>query len=116
MKVRSTPLGIELKKQREKQRLSIRQLAGMINRNRCYLSQIELGRKIPGPRILEDIAAALEIDRNLLLRHINLLKMDFSSPAIHNQGRAALDGLSQTEIEKVLQYIEDLKLSRDVPG
>lgn len=116
MKVRVTPLGIELKKQRQKQQLTIRQLAGMINRNRCYLSQIELGRKIPGPRILEDIAAALEIDRNLLLRHINLLKMDFTAPVIRDRWRSVLDELSPQEMERVVQYIEDLKYSGDIPG
>lgn len=112
MKPRTSPLGIELKEQRDKQELSIRQLANMINRNRGYLSQIELG-KIPGPRILEEIAGALDINRNVLLRHINLLKMDFTRPAIHKEARDALAGLTPREVEEVLNYIDYLKYKRE---
>lgn len=113
MKPRTCPLGIELKEQRDKQKLSLRQLADMINRNRGYLSQIELGKKTPGPRILEQIAGALEINRNVLLRHINLLKMDFTRPAVHEEGRDALAGLTQREVEEVLNYIDYLKYKRE---
>jgi len=113
MKQRTSPLGIELKEQRDKQELSLKQLANMINRNRGYLSQIELGKKIPGPRILEDIAGALEINRNVLLRHINLLKMDFIRPAIHKERRDALAGLTLGEVEEVLNYIDYLKYKRE---
>ena len=113
MKPRTTPLGIELKKQRDKQGLNLRQLADMINRNRGYLAQIELGQKTPGPHILEDIAGALEINRNVLLRHINLLKMDFTRLAIHKEGRDILAGLTPLEVEKVLDYIDYLKYERE---
>ena len=113
MNQRITPLGIELKEQRDKQKINIRQLANMINRNRGYLSQIELGKKIPGPRILEDIAGALEINRNVLLRHINLLKMDFTRPAIHKERRDPLAGLTPGEREEVLNYIDYLKYKRE---
>jgi transcriptional regulator with XRE-family HTH domain len=112
MKPRTSPLGIELKEQRDKLGLSLRQLADMINRSRGYLSQIELG-KTPGPRILEDIAGALEINRNVLLRHINLLKMDFTRPAIHEEGRAPLAGLTSGEVEEVLNYIDYLEYKRE---
>lgn len=113
MKQRTSPLGIELKEQRDKQGLSLRQLATMINRNRGYLSQIELGHKTPGLRILEDIAGALEINRNVLLRHINLLKMDFTRPTIHKERRDALAGLTPREVEAVLNYIDYLKYKRE---
>lgn len=114
MKPRTSPLGIELKEQRDKLGLSIRQLANMINRNRGYLSQIELGKKIPGSRILEEIAGALEIKRNVLLRHINLLKMDFTRPAAYEEGRDALAGLTPEEREEVLNYIDYLKYKREM--
>ncbi len=113
MKSRTSPLGIELKEQRDKQGLSIKQLANMINRNRGYLSQIELGRKTPGPRILEEIAGALEIPRNVLLRHINLLKMDFTRPAAHKERRDPFAGLTPLEVEAVLNYIDYLKYKRE---
>lgn len=113
MKPRTSPLGIELKEQRDKQGLSLRQLASMINRNRGYLSQIELGHKTPGTRILEDIAGALDINRNVLLRHINLLKMDFTRPAIHKEGRDALADLTPEEKEEVFNYIDYLKYKRE---
>ncbi len=113
MKTRETPLGIELKKQREKQGINLRELANMIGRNRGYLSQIELGTKKPGPKILEEIAGALDINRNLLLRHINLLKMEFIRPSLHEEKRDPLDGLTPEEMDKVLNYIDYLKYERE---
>lgn len=113
MKTRSSPLGIELQEQRNRQGVSIKGLAGMINRNRGYLSQIELGRKTPGTRILEEIAGALEIPRNVLLRHINLLKMDFTRPAAHKERRDPFVGLTAREVEEVLDYIDYLKYKRE---
>jgi transcriptional regulator with XRE-family HTH domain len=113
MKPRTHPLGIELKEQRERQGLSLRQLADMINRNRGYLSQIELGKKVPGPRILEEIAGALDINRNVLLRHINLLKMEFTRPAVYKERRDPLAGLTSGELEEVLDYIDYLKYKRE---
>ena len=113
MKPRTSPLGIELQEQRNRQGISIRQLADMIGRNRGYLSQIELGKKVPGSRILEEIAGALEINRNVLLRHINLLKMEFTRPAIRKEGREVLAGLTPLEVEEVLNYIDYLKYKRE---
>ena len=113
MKPRTSPLGIELKEQRDKQGLSLKQLANMINRNRGYLSQIELGNKTPGTRILEEIAGALEIPRNVLLRHINLLKMDFTRPAAHKERRDPFAGLTPREVEEVLDYIDYIKYKRE---
>lgn len=114
MEPRTTPLGIELETQRKEQGLSIRQLADMINRNRAYLSQIELGYVTPGPKILEEIAGALDINRNLLLRHINLFKMEFTRPAVHEEGKDPLAGLTQQEVGEVFDYIDYIKYKREI--
>ena len=113
MKPRTSPLGIELKKQRDLWGLKLVDLAKMADRSRGYLSQIELGQRKASRRLLEKIAAVLEINPNLLLRHINLLKMDFTRPAIHKEGRDVLAGLTPREVEEVLNYIDYLKYKRE---
>ena len=112
MKERSTPLGKEIQAERDKQDISLKQLSDMTGIDRGYLSQIELGNKTPGTRVLERIAEALDIKRNVLLKHINLLKMDFTSPTPQDNYRKILSGLSPAEKEKVLNYVNYLKYER----
>ena len=113
MKERSTPLGKEIKAERDKQGISLKKLSDMTGIDRGYLSQIELGNKTPGSRVLERIANALEIKRNVLLKHINLLKMDFIPPTPKDDYRKILSGLSPVEREKVLNYVNYLKYERE---
>ena len=113
MRERLSPLGKEIKAERDKQKISLRLLSDMTGIDRGYLSQIELGNKTPGPRVLERIANALGIKRNALLKHINLLKMDFISPTPKDDYRRILSGLSPDEKEKVLNYVNYLKYERE---
>ena len=114
MKPRTRPIGIEIANHRRKQGISLRELASMISRNPVYLSQIELGTRKPGVKILEEIAGALDVNRNLLLRHINLLKMEFIRPSIHQKKRSPLIGLTPEEAEKVLNYVDYLKYESEI--
>lgn len=113
MEKRSDPLGIEIQKERDKQGISLKKLSDMTGIDRGYLSQIELGNKKPGPRVLERIASALDIKRNILLKHINLLKMDFLPITTPDDYQDILSGLSSQEKEKVLNYINYLKYERE---
>ncbi|GAI87382.1 unnamed protein product, partial [marine sediment metagenome] len=56
---------------------------------------------------------ALSIKRNVLLKHINLLKMDFLPLITTDDYRDILSGLSSQEKEKVLNYINCLKYERE---
>jgi transcriptional regulator with XRE-family HTH domain len=114
MKKRQSPLGKELKAIRDSQGVSLKRLSELVKRDRGYLSQIELGERKPSAKLLEDIANALDVNRNILLRHINLLKMEFTRSTIYEKGHGALNELDPEEVEKVLDYIDYLKYCREI--
>jgi transcriptional regulator with XRE-family HTH domain len=61
----SSPLGEYIRRQRELQKLSMRQLAGLAGISNPYLSQIERGLRAPSQGVLNAIAESLEtsVDR-----------------------------------------------------
>jgi transcriptional regulator with XRE-family HTH domain len=64
-----SPLGEFIRRQRELQALSMRQLADMVGISNPYLSQIERGLREPSERVLEAIAANLELSAEALHEH-----------------------------------------------
>jgi transcriptional regulator with XRE-family HTH domain len=56
----SSPLGEYIRRQRELQKLSMRQLAGLAGISNPYLSQIERGLRDPSEKVLDAIAHNLE--------------------------------------------------------
>ena len=61
-----SPLGAFIRRQRELQELSMRQLAQMAGISNPYLSQIERGLREPSERVLDAIASALEVSADTL--------------------------------------------------
>jgi transcriptional regulator with XRE-family HTH domain len=64
-----SPLGEFIRRQRELQALSMRQLADMVGISNPYLSQIERGLREPSGRVLEAIAENLELSAEALYEH-----------------------------------------------
>jgi transcriptional regulator with XRE-family HTH domain len=64
-----SPLGEFIRRQRELQALSMRQLADMVGISNPYLSQIERGLREPSERVLEAIAENLELSAEALHEH-----------------------------------------------
>src|SRR4051812_36210630 len=62
----SSPLGEYIRRQRELQKLSMRQLAGLAGISNPYLSQIERGLRDPSERVLDAIARNLEVSAETL--------------------------------------------------
>jgi transcriptional regulator with XRE-family HTH domain len=62
----SSPLGEYIRRQRELQRLSMRQLAGLVGISNPYLSQIERGLRDPSEKVLDAIARTLEVSAETL--------------------------------------------------
>src|SRR4051794_7125209 len=60
------PLGELIRRHRELQELSMRQLASMVGISNPYLSQIERGLREPSERVLEAIAGGLETSADAL--------------------------------------------------
>src|SRR5436190_23276608 len=64
-----TPLGAFIRRQRELQKLSMRQLADLVGISNPYLSQIERGLRDPSERVLDSIARHLEVSAETLHKH-----------------------------------------------
>jgi transcriptional regulator with XRE-family HTH domain len=63
---RAAALGEFIRRQRELNELSMRQVAGMAGISNPYLSQIERGLRAPSEQVLEAIASSLQLSSNAL--------------------------------------------------
>jgi transcriptional regulator with XRE-family HTH domain len=61
-----TPLGAFIRRQRELQKLSMRQLADLAGISNPYLSQIEHGLREPSEKVLDALARNLQISTDAL--------------------------------------------------
>jgi transcriptional regulator with XRE-family HTH domain len=64
-----SPIGQFIRRQRELQDLTMRQLADLVGISNPYLSQIERGLREPSERVIEAIADNLEMSAETLKRH-----------------------------------------------
>ena len=64
-----TSLGEYIRRQRELQELTLRQLADLVGISNPYLSQIEHGLREPSRRVLEAIARNLSVSADSLYAH-----------------------------------------------
>jgi transcriptional regulator with XRE-family HTH domain len=64
-----SPVGEFIRRQRELQDLSMRQLASLAGISNPYLSQIERGLRAPSERVLDAIARQLELSADVLQQH-----------------------------------------------
>jgi transcriptional regulator with XRE-family HTH domain len=63
------PLGEFIRRQRELQELSMRQLADLVGISNPYLSQIERGLREPSEKVLDAIAENLQLSADALNEH-----------------------------------------------
>src|SRR5919198_6112706 len=64
-----SPLGEFIRRQRELQELSMRQLADLVGISNPYLSQIERGLREPSEKVLDAIAENLHLSADALSEH-----------------------------------------------
>jgi transcriptional regulator with XRE-family HTH domain len=64
-----TPLGAYIRRQRELQEMTVRQLAKLAGISNPYLSQIERGLREPSEQVLDAIAQQLEVSADALKAH-----------------------------------------------
>jgi transcriptional regulator with XRE-family HTH domain len=62
----SSPMGDFIRRQRELQELSMRQLADLVGISNPYLSQIERGLREPSEKVLDAIAENLQLSADAL--------------------------------------------------
>jgi transcriptional regulator with XRE-family HTH domain len=65
----TSPLGEFIRRQRELQELSMRQLADLVGISNPYLSQIERGLRDPSEKVLDAIAQNLQLSADALREH-----------------------------------------------
>jgi transcriptional regulator with XRE-family HTH domain len=65
----TSPLGDFIRRQRELQELSMRQLADLVGISNPYLSQIEHGLREPSEKVLDAIAENLQLSADALYEH-----------------------------------------------
>ncbi len=65
----TSPLGEFIRRQRELQELSMRQLADLAGISNPYLSQIERGLREPSEKVVEAIAENLQLSADVLYEH-----------------------------------------------
>ena len=65
----TSPLGEFIRRQRELQELSMRQLADLVGISNPYLSQIERGLREPSEKVLDAIAQNLQLSADALDEH-----------------------------------------------
>jgi transcriptional regulator with XRE-family HTH domain len=65
----TSPLGEFIRRQRELQELSMRQLADLVGISNPYLSQIEHGLREPSEKVLDAIAENLHVSADALHEH-----------------------------------------------
>jgi transcriptional regulator with XRE-family HTH domain len=77
-----SPLGEFIRRQRELQALSMRQLAELVGISKPYLSQIEHGLREPSERVLEALAENLELSAEVLHEQTSRGREDEEEPAV----------------------------------
>src|SRR3954466_12315738 len=65
----TAPMGEFIRRQRELQALSMRQLADLVGISNPYLSQIERGLRDPSEKVLDAIAENLQLSADALRAH-----------------------------------------------
>ena len=59
--------GVRLYKKRKKDKLCAGELAGKCGLSRSYITLIELGKRMPGKKVIPKIASALGVKTNVII-------------------------------------------------
>ena len=77
-----SPLGEFIRRQRELQAMTMRQLADLVGISSPYLSQIEHGLREPSERVLDALAENLELSADVLREHTRHASDEDEEPAV----------------------------------
>ena len=116
------PIGKWLREYRERERITLRDMARKIGVSAAYLSAVETGRKKPGDRLAQMIEEGYRLDRtqydelkNAALNSEVSVKIGFNrSHDASDREIAALfarnfDGLTEEKKDQIRQILEDRK-------
>jgi transcriptional regulator with XRE-family HTH domain len=110
MKRPSAQLGEIIRRQRELNRLTLRQFATMSGISNPYLSQIERGLRVPSESVIEAIARSLKTDADGLYEQAGLVVDDGPAEDARTRVEAALeaDAALAPRHRRVLMELYDL--------
>ncbi len=91
MKRPSAHLGEIIRRQRELNRLTLRQFAAMAGISNPYLSQIERGLRVPSEAVIDSIARSLKTDADVLYEQADLVVDDGPAEDARTRVEAALE-------------------------
>jgi transcriptional regulator with XRE-family HTH domain len=91
MKRPSAHLGEIIRRQRELNRLTLRQFAAMAGISNPYLSQIERGLRVPSEAVIDSIARSLKTDADVLYEQAGLVVDDGPAGDARTRVEAALE-------------------------
>jgi transcriptional regulator with XRE-family HTH domain len=112
----TSTFGEYIRRQRELQELTMRQLADMVGISNPYLSQIERGLREPSERVLEAIADNLEMSADALKRQRRrAAESDDEEPAVVAAIRAD-KVLSAAQRRALIEIYESFTAGRRVPA
>lgn len=100
------PIGIQIKRAREKKHLTQEQLAEMVNLSTTHISVIERGIKAPKLETFVDIANALDVTSDVLLTDI--LKESLQVTSVSNELAEKIKNVSIKEQKKILKIVQVL--------
>jgi transcriptional regulator with XRE-family HTH domain len=89
----SAHLGEIIRRQRELNRLTLRQFAAMAGISNPYLSQIERGLRVPSEAVIDAIARSLKTDSDFLYEQAGLVASDTGG----DDARARLDAVLEAD-------------------
>jgi transcriptional regulator with XRE-family HTH domain len=110
-----SPLGVFIRRQRELQAISMRQLADLAGISSPYLSQIEHGLREPSQRVLEAIAENLKLSADALRAHTGADREGGEEPAVIAAIRADR-GLNARQRQALIDIYESFIGARRRPG
>ena len=120
MREPQTEFGRELRKLRREGevRYSQAQLANLAGVTASYISQLEIGTKIPTARVIRQLSPHLGVTSNHLLSKIGMVEMDLASTlATHrDRVRVVLPTLPDQEKEELANYLTYLEFKASVLG
>lgn len=106
-------LGTVLKKHRKRLDLSLRSVEKKTGISNAYLSQLE-NMKIsnPSPLILHKLAECYQISYEYLLKLSGYPTLEASGDSQHKRIGRTIDGLTEDEEEKLIEYLQFLRSRR----
>jgi transcriptional regulator with XRE-family HTH domain len=118
MRKRSTHLGEIIRRQRELNRLTIRQFAAMAGISHPHLSQIERGLRVPSEAVIDAIARSLKTDSDVLYEQAGLVANNTDGDDARSRIVPALEadpGLAPRQRRALMEIYDVMVLAGPVP-